>query len=491
MEPSPKPKFFSSISKGRLLTYVCLSFSAGILLASAFFISTMAVYIILAAGAAGAAIFFVSDKVIWALICLAIFLAGLGMWRMNLSIKPNSFAPLFGQVQSWEGYVVEDPSIRANNQLLSFKPEGYSQLIRINTNLNQKFFYGDKIMVSGTLTEPENFNDFDYQGYLERYNTYGLINYPKRILILESHRLNPLKGFLLRLKYSFIDRLAPLYGEPQRSLLFGMLLGGHGLMPKDIAQNFNNTGTSHIIAVSGFNITIIASVLAWLAYVFGRRASFYFAAAAIFSFVLITGASASAIRAGIMGILVLYSFKIGRQYSILPALFFAALVMEIINPKILFWDLGFQLSFLATLGIIFFLPLFNGLAQNWAVPKNLTSLIFTTLSATLATLPVILFNFGVLSTTSLAVNTLVLPAVPLTMLFGFLSAIPVLGPGFAFIANGLLGYTLKIVGFFGRVPFGAIDLKISGLGFWLLSAAILGTYFLLKYQAKKISQTGA
>src|SRR6202012_2077621 len=103
----------------------------------------------------------------------------------------------------------------------------------------------------------------------------------------------------------------------------GILIGGHSNLPQGIVDNFNNTGTSHIIAVSGFNISIIIIAVISLSYLLGRRPSFWLGVFVIVSFIIITGASASVIRAGIMGFLLLLSRNIGRQYSIAPSLFFA------------------------------------------------------------------------------------------------------------------------------------------------------------------------
>src|SRR5207253_812354 len=105
------------------------------------------------------------------------------------------------------GYVVEDPDIRSNDQLITFRPKNYNQNILITTTLAQSFFYGDWITVEGKVEQAKNFGDFDYQKYLERYNVYGVIGYPK-ILILKSHQLSPVKEFLLKIKTGFSQRLS-------------------------------------------------------------------------------------------------------------------------------------------------------------------------------------------------------------------------------------------------------------------------------------------
>src|SRR6202035_58648 len=147
---------------------------------------------------------------------------------------------------------------------------------------------------------------------------------------------------------------------------------------------------------------------------------------------------------------------------IAPSLFFAGLVMLVLNPKILFWDVGFQLSFAATAGIIYFMPVFNRLCEKLPQDLGAKTLILTTLSAIIATLP--------LSFSAPLVNLLILPFLPATMLFGFLAVLPFLGPGFALPANWLLLYILKITQTFANLPYSYLSLQISVWTFLLLIA---------------------
>ena len=464
------------MSKSKIFIGIAISFAVGILAASAFNVGREYVYIGLALAAAVFALSFISNKKCGALSALFLFFAALGLLRLQISMGPNEYQQVLGSKQQLEGYIVDDVAIKNNLQTIIFCPKNFNQNIQLTAPLTQQFFYGDWVVVEGKIQEPKNYGDFDYQKYLQRYNIYAVEDYPQ-ILILKTNQLNPVKNFLLKIKVAFTKRLTQLFNEPQNSLLVGILIGGHGSLPQTVVQNFNNTGVSHIIAVSGFNITIIISALAALAYVIGRRASFWLALVTIAAFVIITGASASVVRAAIMGFLLLLALNIGRQYSIAPALFFAALVMLIINPKILFWDVGFQLSFAATLGIIYFMPVLNRLCEKFPQTLGIKTLILTTLSAIIATLPIILFNFGTLSFSAPLVNLLILPFVPATMLFGFLSVLPFVGPGFALVSNWLLLYILKITEVFSNLPYSYLSLQISIWVFWLLTATVFAIYF--------------
>jgi competence protein ComEC len=472
------------MSKSKIFIGIAISFAAGILIASEFSISAQAMDIFLGLCATAFALSFFCNNNKTALMALFLFCAGLGALRLGNSMAPNQYAGLMDDKQQLEGYITKDVDLRSTEQLITFTPKGFSQDILITAPLTQTFFYGDWIVVEGKPALAKNYGDFDYQKYLERFNVYAVMSYPK-FKLLKSHQLNPVKEFLLKIKAAFIKRTNELLPEPQSSLSIGILIGGHANMPQDIVDNFSKTGVSHIIAVSGFNITIIIYALASLAYLVGRRASFWLALGTIAGFVIITGASASVLRAAIMGFLLLVALNIGRQYSVVPALFFAALVMLILNPKILFWDVGFQLSFAATLGIIFFMPKFTELAKKLPEFGPVKSLVLTTISAIIATLPLILFNFGVLSLSAPLVNVLILPAVPLTMLFGFLTAVPILGAGFAFVCNWFLLYILKVTSFFSGLSYSYLNFQISSAVFWALTGGIFAIYFLLKHLAER------
>lgn len=462
-----------------------------------FNVPRQAVLIFLAASLSAFALAFYGRNNKTALGLLFLFCAGLGSLRLQVSLVPNQFEEFFDAKQKLEGYIVEDVDVRSTQQLITFKPNGFSQNILISARLGQRFFYGDWIVAEGKVTAAKNYEDFDYQKYLERFNVYATMSYPK-ILMLKSDRLNPVTGGLLKIKAAFLARLGSFLDEPQNSLAVGILIGGHGTLPKEIVNNFSVTGISHIIAVSGFNITIIILAIASLAEIIGRRNSVWLAAAAIVAFVIICGASASVVRAAIMGSLMLTSLSLGRQYSVAPAMFFAALIMLILNPKILFWDAGFQLSFAATLGIIYFMPEFNKLTENrgagssagfWraalsglalvADDLGLKTLVLTTFSAIIATMPLIVLNFGIVSLSAPMVNVLVVPAVPWSMLFGFLTALPFVGAGCAMVANWILIYILKVTEFFAGLPYSSLNAQIGLPVFLLLCGAVFGFYYLL------------
>jgi competence protein ComEC len=472
------------MSKSKVFIGIAVSFAAGVWLGCRYNPPQFYVFVGLAIAAILFALAYNAKHKAAALLAVFLFAATCGVLRLQSSQRPNEYQNLFDSKQQLEGYIVEDTDIRISNQFLTIQPKNFSQRILATANLTDSYFYGDWVVVSGKLTQPQNFSDFDYQKYLERFGVYAVMSYPK-ILVLKSHRQNIIKEWLLDIKWAFTKRVERLLPEPQASLLMGILIGARKTLPQNIVDNFNATGTSHIIAISGYNITIIISSLAFLAGWLGRRKSFWLTLGLILGFVILSGASASVIRAAIMGSLGLLSANIGRQYAVGPALFFAGFIMLVINPKILYWDVSFQLSFLATLGIVYFQPLLNDLTAVWDDFTGIKSILLVTLSATFVTLPLILFTFGRLSVVSPLVNILILPIVPLTMLLGFLSVLPFVGAGCAFAANLLLIYILRTTAAFAAVPNGSLSVKISEYLFAVLALAVVGVYLLLKRMVAK------
>jgi competence protein ComEC len=189
-------------------------------------------------------------------------------------------------------------------------------------------------------------------------------------------------------------------------------------------------------------------------------------------------------RAAIMGMLLLISFSAGRLYRVLPALAFSALVMLLLNPKILIWDVGFQLSFLATLGIVLLVPMLEDASRSLSAPTWLKSTLFATFAAIIATAPLIAFQFGRLSLIAPIANILVLPVIPIIMLFGFLTLLPFFGSGFGLLSKWLLEYVLFAVHYLSNVIYASIELHLDARSM-LVCYVILGLAYALAYSYQK------
>lgn len=459
--------------QSRLFIICAVCFATGIIVQSIWQLSEL---IVLLCIATSVIVFAVTHRFRWAALLLCFTL---GLLRMQQAMHPNQFQALLNSKQQVDGVIITDPDVRTDKQLLTVRPQGYDQNVLVTTSKEQTYFYGDRLLITGKVTEPKVSEDFDYRAYLWRWNTYALMQRPK-IIVLQNNKGNRVVRSLLIVKHAFVKQVKKVLSDTESNLLLGILIGARKGLPDEVIENFNITGVSHVIAISGYNISIIVVALGFLDKWLGRKLNFWLTLFVILIFVIISGASASVVRAALMGGLVLLSSRAGRLYAITPALCAAAAGMLLLNPRILYWDASFQLSFLATAGVVYGSPLLESITEKWPGLWGIKSIFLTTMAAIISTLPLILYQFGRLSLVAPIVNILVLPFVPVTMLFGFLSGLPFLGTGFALIAHWLLQYMLILTAWFAHVKFASINVSISQTVFILSYVGIIVVYVLLK-----------
>ena len=239
----------------------------------------------------------------------------------------------------------------------------------------------------------------------------------------------------------------------------GIILGERAEFSKEFKEKMKASGTTHIVALSGYNITIVGlAVASVFGYFFKRRIVFILTILTVVGFVLMTGAEASVVRAAIMGCIILLGQQIGRVHSMRDVIMAAALIMILFDPKVLRFDVGFQLSFLALVGIVYLAPFIKKILKiedeagflGWR--KNLLE----TTSAQMAVAPLLIINFGSFHIASFLANVLILEAIPITMFLGFLMA----GIGFVFMplatiigwfAGVFLSYEFLIIDIFSKI----------------------------------------
>ncbi len=290
--------------------------------------------------------------------------------------------------------------------------------------------FGDYVQVSCQLKKPIGSDSFvNYDKYLARDGIWSQCNWPKIIKLPHKFSLTEkIMNNFYNFKQVVQQQVNELWSEPQSSLMAGLLYGARAGFSQEINDSFNRAGITHIVAISGYNINVVASVMMSVLLLAGlnRKRAFWLAVFGIIIFVLFTGASASVVRAGIMGIIVLLATQLGRLSRIGNILVFTAAIMLLFNPFVLIWDAGFQLSFLSTIGLIYLSPILIGyfnLEDKNIFIKNLIENFITTISAIIITLPLILFQFGRLSVIAPLANLLIVWIVPYLMLFGFAALI--------------------------------------------------------------------
>jgi len=446
----------TKISKSKIFFILSLCFLIGAFLASFFEIEKYFILVLVAAGIVVFVINYKNTKIIVA--SAAVLFLALGIWRANISLDAAKNNLANGKLGSIEfiGTVLKEPETDEKYQKIVVEDDVKNKIL-INADIYPSYNYGDELEVKCNLQAPKNQEDsnFDYQMYLAKDGIYRICN-RAQMTVIAKNKGNKFYSVVLAAKNKFEEKISAIFPDPEGAYLKGLLLGGSKRMTRDLNNAFSRTGTTHTVAVSGYNVTIVAAFLMWFGIWFGlwRGQVFSFALIGIVLFVLMTGAPSSAVRAGIMGSLVIWAMKEGRLANSQNAILFAAALMLAINPLLLRYDAGFQLSFLATLGIVYLYPLFE--KNFFSGEQNiLKETILMTLAAQFFVLPVILANFEKLSVISPLANLLILPAIPYIMLGGFAAGMA----GFIFVPLG------KLIGF---VPYILLKLELAIVQ-WLAS----------------------
>ncbi len=405
------------------------------------------------------------------------------------------------------GVIDDEPVRTAKSQRIVIREKASNLKVLITARQYPEYRYGDLVKISGKIEKPQNFSDdFDYIAYLAKDDIFYAAAFPT-IEVVKQNRGNRTFSALVKMKNVFSANINRFIPEPHASFMGGLILGEKRNMPQELDDELKNTGTTHLVALSGYNITIVASAFySALAMLFiPQSLVFILAVAGIAVFTVVTGAAASVVRAAVMGVLVLVARREGRRYSVRNALALAAAAMLFYNPKILRFDSGFQLSFLATIGLIYASPIVDGyykkvklglipilrkaglMREDRSLPRigaNKTSLLagifISTLAAQALVLPLLVYRFGRLSLVSPLANLAVLAFIPSTMFFGFLTGalgfVSVLATrAAAWVAWILLDYELKAIGFFSNWPWSSLQIS------WLTPSAVLLLYVIIGY----------
>jgi competence protein ComEC len=424
--------------------------------------------------------------------------AGLGMLRFDITdLHQGSafFEAHVGEHIVAEGVIVDEPDRRDNNTHYTVRTDSLfedsvSEKMLLIADSYPAFHYGDRISFQGMLKKPEGFTTddkryFDYAGYLSKDGIFYESIFPTLTLISSGHG-NFIKRNLFAVKNAFLSRVKRSIPEPQASLLGGLVVGAKQSLGEKLQADFRTTGIIHIVVLSGYNITIVADAIMRSFAFLPRAFSLSFGAGAIVLFALLTGASATIVRASIMALLVILARATGRTYDITRALFIAGFLMVLHNPKILLFDTSFQLSFLATLGLLWLAPLIEKKVQFVTSRLQLREVIVATIATQIFVLPLLLFKMGELSLVSIPVNLLILITVPATMLLGFLTGVfgfvsTILALPFSYLAYFLLSYQLKVVDIFSNFPFASVHIQYFPLWlmcvFYIIYGAVLWRFY--------------
>lgn len=474
--------------RDKIFYAVCFGFLFGVLLRSFVFVNLY--YVILIGIIFFALFLFVSliSKHKWGIVFSVFILAFcLGIFRFDLvdAPAPKIFEMQVNQTQTFQGEIVNEPDVRQNNQELTveIKNEKINTKVLVSADLDQNFKYGDEITFTGKLKKPENFltdegKTFDYVNYLRKDGVLYVMSYPQIQIVSEGNG-NFIKSELFSLKEKFLAKINFLIPNPESIFAGGLMFGEKSDFDKTLKQSFVDTGMIHLVTLSGYKITMVAGWFIELFSFLPLATGIGMGILAVWLFVLMTGGIASAVRAGIMASLALVARATGRNYDVARALLLTAVLMVLLNPFVLFFDASFQLSFIGTIAIIFFVPRIEKYFRFVPERFDLRGIITMTFAIYIFVAPFILYDMGTFSFVTLPANILIMPFFPMTIIFGFLTGFigllsNILAVPFAYLSYFLLHYQLGVINFFSNLSFATFT--IPNFSFFL--TFLIYTYFI-------------
>ena len=364
---------------------------------------------------------------------------------------------------------------------------------------NGEWKYGDRVTIYGIPQTPGENEEFSYKKYLAQRGIYSLLEYPF-VQFVESGQGGWIKTGLFQLRQATYLRIQDFLPQPEAGLLSGILLGIETDIPYELEKAFQDTGTAHVVAISGFNMAILAGIFLKG---FRKYLSIWWAAVlailAMALYTVLVGGAPAVARAAVMSCLAMSASLIGRGQSGMYTLALTAAVMCLFNP-LLIGDAGFQLSVTATLGLVLYADRLMNWFRNLAgkiLPEQVVERItgpvsdyfLFTLAAQVMTLPVVLYHFERLSLTTLLANPLILPVQPLVMILGGIAVIvglviAPLGQLLSYVVWIPLYYTNWVVTWLAGLPGGVVVLGEVSL------LTVVGMYLMIFFLAQRKRENG-
>ncbi len=365
----------------------------------------------------------------------------------------------FGQKLAFTGTVASDPVASNGEQQMKLSVTSpFRASILLIARGYPRLAYGDAVRGVGAV---QSVGTTSYARYLEKELVRGTMRYPS-IAPIGERRGSRVVAALYAIKHRIMAAFSNALPPDEAVFLSGLTIGARGAFPDELKDAMKRSGTTHLVALSGYNITILVAVVSCMLLSFlSRRAAFFVTVPIIIAFVTMTGAEASVVRAGVIGVLALLAREVGRAHDMRNVILAAGIVMVLANPKVLAFDIGFQLSFLALLGLVYVGPALMNLfhiEEGGKGPLSWKEGLITALAAQLATLPLLVGSFGVFSPVSLISNIAILEFIPPTMGLGFSVALASLVSGTVSLFLGLLAHVflrleLWLIYFFARISF--------------------------------------
>lgn len=415
----------------------------------------------------------------WALMIVALIAGGLvGLWRGELGRAGlEVYDSLIGKTAVIQGRVLEDPDI---------DKKGQTVLRLSDLRINGEKLAGQLWVVTADKRPIKRSDIVQAQGKLTAgFGAFSASMYRAKIGSVER----PVPGDVaVGVRDWFAERVRKHIPESESALGLGFLLGLRRAMPTELSDNLKIAGLTHIVVASGYNLTILVRLARRL---FAKRSKYLAmlsAATMIIGFMAVTGLSPSMSRAGLVAGLSLAAWYYGRTIHPLVLLPVSAAITLMINPQFGWGDLGWQLSFASFTGVIILAPLLHKYFFGEKDPGTFRQIMVETLSAQLATLPLLMMSFGVVSNVALIANMLILPFVPLAMLLtfasGVLAVVPMIGAAIALPTTWLLGYMIQAANWLAGLEWAQMEVNITWWQCGLMYVAMIGAMWWMKKQTK-------
>ncbi len=418
---------------------------------------------------------------------LAIFLFCAGWFWYGQSLLPASLATVAdraGETLSVEGRVDTQVDRRIDKQLVNLQDlrVGEDQVegrLLVSFPLYPEVSFGDRLAFACTIQKPEPFGGFAYDRYLESQGVQAVC-YDPQYVVVQSISHPGLRSSLFSLKDFLSDRMAKLWPAPYGAFLEGLIFGGSSALPGGLRDDFSSSGLAHILAASGFNVSLFTSVLlSWLLQTsLPRKRSLLLVGFFLFAYVIMAGATAAVVRAALMASLLLWGAWVGRR-AFLPNIVMGALALMLFwNPLWLWADVGFQLSFVAIIALLVLAPRWKEYFVFIPDRFGIRTAFVSSLAATFLTAPILLWHFGSLSLIAPIANLFVLPFIPFLIACALAALVVSIfylpfGIIFALPSWGLSKIVLHVIVWFGSLPVLALP-----LGFARTSAVLLGGFWI-------------
>lgn len=491
----------------KIFLYSCVVLCFGVMAASFFAVSAAAVppYWAAVFCLIGFSALAKRRSLAYAAVLMAFF--ALGFWRFEVywsAMQKDAARFPIRETVKLDATVVSEVEA-GEYQKIIVKSEQWPGLVQVTASRYPEYRYGDRLELSGVLEEPPVFEGFDYKMYLAKNGIYAVMKNPA-IEHLDANKGDRFYAFLLSAKAALRESVNIALPYPDNALMSGILFGDQNGLPQcspkeieaakergetcfKLKEEFNISGLRHLTAVSGMHIAIMVPILVGFGLAVGlwRRQAMLLAVVIIWVFIAMIGSPASAVRAGVMGTLLMAGQAASRPAKGGRLVILAATLMVLANPLLLRFDIGFQLSFLAVMGMVYLAPVMLGaLAFVPDRAGEVKNILAQTLAAQVFTLPILAFNFGYVSLYALPANALVVPlAAPLTILGFTAAAAGLVSSWLALVlfwpAWLLLEYVMFAAGFFAGLPYAALNFSVPW--FVLALSYIVLFVFIVRFQA--------